>query len=310
MRNDSLAVLSYKPHVDNHLKGFIAATQKEFNTFAWSKDACLRIAKFVVAGKTIRGSLVMYAHNLFGKETPDPVLDAAAAMELIHAGLLIHDDIMDCDTIRRGMPTLQSQYEQFAAIQKGNEVAHFGMSQSVNIADLCYFLGYRLLSSSGGSINQFVSKELSMVVFAQMQDVAGSHLPQSYDQNVVLDLYRYKTARYTFSLPMRLGAMLANADAHTFDSLERLGESLGLLFQIRDDELNAGGNAIITGKSAGSDSANHKQTLATIMSAGDLEKFRRQQRIDAQSVIRSLPIASDRMRELTALLRFCEERTR
>ncbi len=305
----TLAVLAYKAKVDAHLTSSVLSLRKEWNAHPWTEDALTRISKFAVAGKTVRGSLVVYTYNLFRKETPDVVWDVASAMELFQSGLLIHDDIMDRDTIRRSMPTLHSQYEQFAASQKGSDVSHFGESQAINLADLCYFIGFRLLSSAGPAVTHMVTTELSVVALAQMQDVAGGHLTKTYEKNDVIDLYRHKTARYTFSMPMMAGAIMAGTDTRVQSSFERLGESLGLLFQIRDDELNATGDTDVTGKSAGSDATNHKQTLSSVLAASELEKFRRQLRIDAQSIIRTLPISDDHIRELTALLKFCEERT-
>lgn len=308
MPHDTLAILAHKSRVDAHLTSYLLSLRKAWNTFPWAEDTLTRIAKFAVAGKSVRGSLVPYSYTLFQKEISAPVWDAAIAMELFQAGLLIHDDIMDEDLIRRGMPSLHSQYEQLAASQKGNDIAHFGVSQAINIADLCYFLGYRLLSSAGDAIVRLVSTELSMVALAQMQDVASGHLTKPYDKEDVLNLYRTKTARYTFSLPMRTGAMLAGADGTTQSALERLGECLGMLYQIRDDEMNAVGNTAVTGKSVGSDAANNKQTLATVLSPEELQKLRRQLRIQAVSIIRALPVAPIKQQELTRLLAFCEER--
>ncbi len=310
MTHTTPVMFQVKPKIDRCLKLYLMSLRAVYHDHSWSKDALDRIAAFAVRGKSVRGSLVVYAFNLFQKDIPQSVWDTACAIELLHAGLLIHDDIMDRDTIRRGMPTLHSQYEQLAAVQKGSEISHFGLSQAINIADFCYFLGYDLLCSAGSAVMHAVSSELARVTLAQMQDVAGGHLPVAYDKDVVLNLYRYKTARYTFSLPLRVGATLANADAHILVSLERLGECLGLLYQIRDDELNEGGDTEVTGKSVGTDRENGKQTLASLMTPVELEKLRRQQRIDAQTIIRSLPIADDRSRELMALLRFCEERNK
>lgn len=309
MSRDTLAVLTHKKEVDAHLAAFLSRSGGAFAVLPWSQDAFKRLAAFAVAGKTVRGSLVVYTYRLFKTDLPSVVLDAAAGTELIHSGLLIHDDILDRDMIRRRMPTLHSQYEQYAAMRKGTEIAHFGVSQAINIADLAYFLAMRLFAALPGALNARIADEVTAVALAQMQDVTGGHIPaEPYDRNSVLALYRYKTARYTFSLPMMLGAGLAEADARTVSSLESLGESLGILFQIRDDELNAHGTPMLTGKSAGSDAANGKQTLASVTTPSELEKLRRTNRIQAQNTIRALHISDSRIRELMALLRFCEER--
>ncbi len=306
MSHDPLSILRSKKSLDSYLLRTLAQSASDLRGLAWSKDSFERISKFIVAGKSVRGCLVLYTYAMFQKETPALVWNAACALELFHSGLLIHDDIMDRDTIRRGMPTLHSQYEHYGASHRGTDASHFGESQSINIGDLCFFLGYRMLSKTDPQVIGLISQELSAVVLAQMQDVAGGHIPHTYGQEDVINLYRYKTARYTFSLPMELGAMLAHADTQVIASLANLGEYLGLLYQIRDDELNTIGDSTITGKSSGSDAVNHTQTLATVLTPSSLESYRRKLRIDAQSVIRMLPVSDEHIRELMSLLRFCE----
>ena len=80
-------------------------------------------------------------------------------------------------------------------------------------------------------------------------------------EKAVLDLYRYKTGRYTFSLPLMMGATLAGSDAATLAKLERLGEDLGILFQLKDDEIGIFGDEAETGKPIGSDIREGKKTL-------------------------------------------------
>lgn len=308
MARNTLAVLSYKRAVDRHLIASLHALAKILPPAPWMDDALKRISTFAVAGKSVRGSLVVYSYALFQTHVSTEVLDTAAALELLQSGLLIHDDIMDEDTIRRGMPSLHSQYEQFAASQHGNTVAHFGTSQAINLGNLCYFLAYRLLDHSNSSVLRYISTELSAVTIAQMQDVAGGHLNTHYDQETVLHLYRHKTARYTFSLPLVIGGIMANAPKTILAPLEKMGESMGLLYQIRDDELNATGTVSSIGKSVQGDIRHHKQTLRTILSPEELASFSRKLQIEAKNIIRSLPVSAVKQQELMRLLAFCETR--
>lgn len=305
-----LSVLQYKKLVDDRLTAYLSEAKTAWRTLPWTKEACTRLIPFVTSGKTIRGSLVLYSYKLFSHDLPDVVVYAAAAIELFHAGLLIHDDIMDRDLIRRGMPTMQSQFDQLAASRHGRETAHFGLSQAINVADFCYFAGFDLLSRAPNAVTTLVAREIAAVTLAQMQDVASGHVNDIYDKDDILALYRTKTARYTFSLPLMVGAMLANVNNRTLTLLASMGETVGLLFQIRDDELNSMGSAEITGKSVGSDVINHKQTLQSVVSDAELTKLKRQLKINAQTAIRALPISDTHMIELLALLRFCEERNK
>lgn len=309
MAPKTLPMLAYKPAIDKHLRSKISAFHREFSGMPWTKDSLDRITKFAVAGKSVRGSLVVYSYQLFTKQIPKTVYDVACGIELIHSGLLIHDDIMDADTIRRNMPTVHSQYEQYAAAHKGQEVARFGVNQAINLANLCYFLGYSLLSSIDATLISVISRELTYVTLAQMQDVESGHMPHVFSKEDIIALYTHKTARYTFSLPLMLGARLAHAADSVVNQLELLGECMGILYQIRDDELNSSGDPSITGKSVFSDAANKKQTLQSVLNPAALEDYTRGKRVEAHNLIRSLPIAADMRQELTVLVNFCEART-
>jgi geranylgeranyl diphosphate synthase type I len=252
------AILSYKAQVDTRLTMYLIDKRRELARInAWGEDAIDRLKPFVIAGKTIRGSLVIYTHNLFQKQQEESVYDAAAALELFHSGFLIHDDIMDRDSVRRGLKAMHRQV---------------GVNMAINIGDLCFFLGYQLLPQG---IATMVSRELQSVTVAQMQDIAK----RRHSKPDLLSLYTYKTARYTFSLPMMIGATLAHASQSVTEQLSRLGESIGILYQIRDDELDEG-----------------KSRLASLKSPV-LE--------NAEKEISALPIAPSQQQELVSLAHFC-----
>ncbi len=92
-----------------------------------------------------------------------------------------------------------------------------------------------------------------------MQDVHNGYV-ESVTPEEVLDVYTYKTGRYTFSLPLQLGAMMADVDGERQELLVRLGERLGRIFQVRDDLLGIMEEAVQTGKPVGSDITENKQT--------------------------------------------------
>lgn len=308
MKRAQLAVLTHKNTVDRHITTVLTSFGRENRHSGWASDAVSHLVPYVTGGKTIRGSLAVYAYRMFLHDTPRKLLDAAAALEFVHSGLLIHDDIMDKDMIRRGKASIHSQYDLLAASENGREAAHFGISQGINLGDLCMFLAVRLISSAGPKTNSVLGKELAGVALGQMTDVAGSHLLRTLSRQEIISLYTQKTARYTFSLPLYIGSTIAGADAGVVHALDTLGEKLGLLFQIRDDELSESGNPAITGKPAGSDAENNKQTLAQSMSAKELDSFRRQLQAEASNIIYSLHVSSTYQQELTKLLSFCENR--
>lgn len=254
---------SYKNIVDTRLERFLRDKQKDLRLVnSWGSDAVERLLPFVTAGKTIRGSLVLYSYSLFQKSSSELVVNSAAALELYHSGFLIHDDIMDGDTERRGKPSLHVQYQSDAL--------------AMCAGDLCIFLGYQLLPSQ---VQKYVSEELAVVTIAQMHDVIGVKTQQER-----LSLYKYKTARYSFSVPLSVGAQLAVAPDETIIQLETLGEALGILYQMRDDELD-----------------NAKDMLP---SAVQVEYI-----AHATKTIDELPIEQAHKLELVDLLTFCHNRT-
>jgi geranylgeranyl diphosphate synthase type I len=105
------------------------------------------------------------------------------------------------------------------------------------------------------------ARELVAVGLAQMNDIAlAVDLSRALPADII-NLYRYKTARYTFSLPMTSGALLAGQEEEVVRSLEKLGEVLGIIFQIKDDELGVYGRTSRTGKPVGNDIQEGKKTL-------------------------------------------------
>lgn len=296
------SILSHKKKIDEQLLSFLSAKKSalmKINHFGG--DVIDRLMPFVTSGKTTRGSLMVYIFALFQKELSTDIYKAAAALELFHSGFLIHDDIMDRDDLRRGAPSIWEQYH------KKSHDLHTGISQAINAGDLCFFLAQELLADA--AVHPMVAKELQQVVIAQMQDVesGGKH---HLSKDEVLSLYRYKTGRYTFSLSMALGATLAHATADQISLFERLGESMGLLFQIRDDELSVEGDSAVTGKPVGSDEKNAKQTLGTLLNSEELNDLKASLLEHCDHEIDKLPIEAIHKNELTSLVRYCLSRNK
>ncbi len=296
--NDSLhAILSHKKKVDDHLISYLIQKKAKLSQInSWGTDVIDRLMSFATSGKTTRGSLTVYIYSLFKKRESLDIYNAAAALELFHSGFLIHDDIMDRDNLRRGRPSIWEQYSR-----KTHDL-HTGISQAINTGDLCFFMAQELLADM--HLLGLVSRELQPVIVAQMQDAVSGRI-QSLSKDEVLSLYRYKTARYTFSLSMTVGATLAGATHDTISLFDRLGESMGLLFQIRDDELSVAGDSSITGKPTGSDEKNAKLTLATLINSEELNDLKSSLLEHCDHEISLLPIAQSHKDELTHLVRYC-----
>lgn len=236
-------------------------------------------------GKMLRGALVLLGYRLARPDVQavrDPAcLDAAAAMELFQSGLLIHDDVMDRDDLRRGQPSLHRRYQAQAEGLGLAQAERLGQSMAICVADLAFFLGFSLLARSGASAEtqDFCARELGIVALAQMSDLEfslGADIPAEEE---ILNLYRLKTGRYSFSLPLCLGSCLGGWDLGSCKPLTELGEAMGMAFQIRDDELGLVGSQAELGKPILSDLRESKKTLALLcllrcMGADDAARLR------------------------------------
>lgn len=255
----------HKDHISEVLSAYLKEKKQTFTTLKpYGDDVFTKLEIFLLKGKMIRGGLILSTLQLFKKHITEDHVRIACAIELIHSALLIHDDIMDNDTLRRGEKTLHVSYaETFSSKQK----LQVGKSLAICVGDICFFLAYDLLAQTSLSaktkqtIQKLFCNEFIKVGLMQMQDVAlsiQSNLPKESD---ILSLYTYKTARYTFSLPLIIGAILAGSKDKIIKDLELLGEHIGIIFQIKDDELGIYATEEETGKPIGSDLRENKKTF-------------------------------------------------
>ncbi len=279
---------SQKKMITDALNNFLADKGKIFTAInKWGPDTCERFSDFAVNGKMIRGGLVMLAHDMYNGEMIREALKIACALELTHSSLLIHDDIIDNDTTRRGKDAIHFQYEKVGLLEKIHDAKGFSQGMGICSGDIGYFLCFELLSSlniepkKALSIVEFLSKDFSFVGLAQMQDVYFGHKDFVPSEQSVLDLYRYKTARYTFSVPLMTGAMITELGKEALSQLEKIGEALGIIFQIKDDELGIFSDTNEFGKPVGSDIQEAKKTIyyVTLMEKISGEEKRKLQEI-------------------------------
>ncbi len=221
------------------------------------KEVNERLKSFATKGKGVRGGLVCATYQFYHETIPQNITDTAAGIELIHAGLLIHDDIMDEDHTRRGMAASHEHYAQLHTQHPNPRKA--GESLAICEGDIAYFLGYTLLDHE---VARKIIHDIALVGVAQMHDIANEHQEPTVAD--VMRCYEYKTARYTFSMPMWAGATLAG-EKETADKLYQAGIHAGILYQLRDDELGLYGNPDITGKPRASDLRQGKHTIHTAL---------------------------------------------
>jgi geranylgeranyl diphosphate synthase type I len=255
----------YKSTVAEQIKKSFSSKEDIYAKVSpWGKDAAEKFSSFATQGKLIRGGLVLFGGEIFGSKSEKDLAKAGAAIEIMHSSLLIHDDIMDNDALRRGQPSIYKQYEQMAKRLGRDNAEHIGVSLGICAGDLGYFLAWEIIGqithTNQRIIMQKIAHEVSLVGIAQMQDVASFN-GNDLNEEQILHMYQYKTGRYSFSMPLAVGALLADQPASVIKDLEEFGEKVGVLFQLADDKLGLFGSPEQTGKMVGSDIKENKQTL-------------------------------------------------
>ncbi|MGV9679386.1 polyprenyl synthetase family protein, partial [Nocardia sp. NPDC003482] len=195
------------------------------------------------------------------------VLRACAALELVQACALIHDDIIDSSRTRRGFPTVHVDFERRHRDREwGGDPAHFGISVGILVGDLALAWADDMIAAAG--LDPAAFARLAPVWAAMRTEVLGGQLLDIHgeagaDDSVAaaLRINRYKTAAYTIERPLHLGAALADADAGLIAAYREFGTDIGIAFQLRDDLLGVFGDPEVTGKPSGDDLREGKRTV-------------------------------------------------
>lgn len=257
-----------KKRLRGDLGAFLAAKRADVaHLRPWGTDVLGRLGRFTRRGKMIRGGLVALGCDMAGGRAGTAAVRAGTAFELIQSGLLIHDDIMDRDLRRRGGPSIHAQYAGLAPVPRADEAGHFGVSMAICAGEIAIFLAFEAMAGLDGpprrtaAALKLFAAEFGRVGLGQMLDIEAGTSPKVLPARKILDIYRAKTARYSFYLPLAAGWILGGGPGRALPALERLGLDLGLVFQIKDDEIGLFGNPRVTGKPVGSDIRQGKKTL-------------------------------------------------
>ena len=207
-------------------------------------------------GKRIRPLLVYAAGQLF--DTDERWLDApAAAVELIHAYSLVHDDLpaMDDDALRRGRPTVHVAFDEATAILAGDALQSlaFELLAEAPVASELRVAWLRTLSVATGAAGMCGGQALDMAATGQSLTLADLER-----------MHRLKTGAL-IRASVRMGAMGGSIDEGTLKLLDTFADALGLAFQVRDDILDVESDSEQLGKTAGKDAAQAKSTYPALM---------------------------------------------
>lgn len=263
----------FKERFDKELKGYfqkkIVQAQKNDPLAA---EAVKLIADFALAsGKRIRPAIVYYAYLASGGSNKEDILGVSMSMELTHTFLLIHDDIIDRDQKRHGVPTLHERYKKIGRrLAPKKDAVHFGNSMAMLAGDMSAAMANEIIFNSPFSPEVIVKAldKLQQIVYTivpgEMLDIVLEMRSHASEEEV-LKMYEGKTSSYSFEGPLHLGTVLAGIfEGKIFSDYSAYASPLGKAFQIRDDILGVFGNERKIGKPVGSDVIEGKQTLLVV----------------------------------------------
>jgi geranylgeranyl diphosphate synthase type I len=221
-----------------------------------------RLRSFTVhGGKRLRPAFCHLGNAAAGGEPGDlQVLDAGAALELLHVFALIHDDVMDGSVLRRGEPTIHHHFaEVHGAGDWAGECRRFGEGVAVLVGDLALVLADRLLTGAPRAAWDVYNELRVELVMGQILDVSFA-ANRAADPATSRKISLFKSAKYTVERPLHLGAALAGRLDDLSSAFTGFGLPVGEAFQLRDDVLGAFGDEAVLGKPVGDDFREGKPT--------------------------------------------------
>src|ERR1700755_73309 len=208
-----------------------------------------QVADHIIAGggKRLRPLLVVLVGRACGHDG-HAVVEAAAFIEFIHTATLLHDDVVDGSSMRRGRDT-------------ANEV--FGNQASVLVGDFVYSRAFQMMASlSSQPVMEIMADATNVIAEGEVLQLMNAHDPDTTEQRYLEVIYR-KTARL-FEAGAEVAAVLANAPTELQRSLSKYGRHLGTAYQLVDDVLDYRSDPATRGKNIGDDLAEGKPTLPLI----------------------------------------------
>lgn len=240
-----------------------------------------------IGGKRIRPVLCLLGNELFSDLHPDAFL-AAKAVELFHNFSLVHDDMMDEASLRRGQPTVHTKYDTNTALLVG---------------DIMVIRAYEYLQPIQSN---HLSKILALFNQTAREVCEGQQLDMDYAKRSAVSMEEYihmitlKTS-VLLAASLQMGAIIGGAGEHNCSHLYEFGKKLGIAFQIQDDYLDAFGDAAVFGKDAGGDIKQNKKTFLLIRA---LETANPEQLNTLNASLTS--DAADKVEQVLAIFKACK----
>ncbi|MFD9436168.1 polyprenyl synthetase family protein [Streptomyces sp. NPDC060002] len=249
--------------VEDRLRSFLSAERQEWAEVNERAVVAIDALSELTAsgGKRIRPAFCIAGYLAAGGDPDDPgIVEAAAALEMLHISALIHDDVLDDSDQRRGLPTVHAKHTALHSSRGWQgESRRFGEGVALLVGDLALVYSGELMSKAPRTALAEWNKLRSEVMIGQYMDVAAA-AEFSVDPELSRWIALIKSGRYTIHRPLVVGASAAG-QRELAAAFTEYGEAVGEAFQLRDDLLDAFGDSADTGKPAGLDFTQHKMTL-------------------------------------------------
>lgn len=203
-----------------------------------------------LGGKRIRPVLLLMAYELY-RDDITKVMPAAISIETYHNYTLLHDDLMDCASVRRGKPTVHKVWNANTAILSGDSMMVLAYRYMIEASAACGKDVLPLFTDTALEIGEGQQYDMN---FENRTDVTEAEY---------IEMIRLKTS-VLLACALKIGAMLAGAPEPDADNLYRFGECIGLAFQLQDDYLDVYGDPVVFGKKIGGDILCNKKTYMLI----------------------------------------------
>ena len=221
-----------------------------------------------VGGKRLRPMFMQETYRMFGGADEKIVHPFMSAIEMIHTYSLCHDDLpaMDNDMMRRGKKSTHAMFGEAMGILAGDALLNYAFETALSAFDLItgdeeiqqtkrIAAALRILADKAG---------INGMIAGQVVDIESEDAPSEVTMDTIRFIHEKKTAAMIES-SMMIGAVLAGAGDEEVKTMEEIGSSVGLAFQIQDDILDITGSDEVLGKPTGSDDKNNKATYVTLV---------------------------------------------
>ena len=218
-------------------------------------------ALIAAGGKRLRPAFCHWAFVGAGGDPDDRrVVDAGAALELLHTFALVHDDVMDGSDQRRGLPAVHRAFiDRHLSRGWQGDPRRSGEGAAILVGDFAFVYADLVLGDIQPAARAIFDELRLELCVGQYLDLVGT-ASASRDPNQAVRIERYKSGKYTVERPLHLGAALAGAGDDVRLALSAVGLPLGEAFQLRDDLLGVFGDSSVTGKPVGDDLREGKLT--------------------------------------------------